>query len=129
MKSNDIKVKCLLLDWKCDWLTLDWAPHCIGSEAALLVCEASGQELSHRPSQPQVFQSSSTPDGNTEQNETHADLWLQKRVCFCSLPKLQNFFKQMIFGLDEQDEVWSRVQAKSQRCTLMESEFKKQKYR
>lgn len=61
--------------------------------------------------------------------------WFVKRVDKSSIIIHPNrkcskgFLKQMVFGLDERDEVWSRVQAKSQRCTLMETEFKRQKYR
>lgn len=41
----------------------------------------------------------------------------------------QSFIKGIFYGFDDPDEVWSRVQAKSQKCTFLENEFRKQKYR
>uniref|UniRef100_A0A674NZZ9 Transient receptor potential cation channel, subfamily A, member 1b n=1 Tax=Takifugu rubripes TaxID=31033 RepID=A0A674NZZ9_TAKRU len=36
---------------------------------------------------------------------------------------------QLITGIDEKDEIWSRVQAKSQQCSKLQNELQKQKYR
>ncbi|CAF98029.1 unnamed protein product, partial [Tetraodon nigroviridis] len=41
----------------------------------------------------------------------------------------KNYISNLITGIDETDEVWSRVQAKSQQCSQLQSELKKQKHR
>lgn len=46
-------------------------------------------------------------------------------VCFLS----QHYITQLITGIDEKDEVWSRVQAKSQQCSKIQVELQKQKNR
>ncbi|KAK2859429.1 hypothetical protein Q5P01_004049 [Channa striata] len=61
--------------------------------------------------------------------------WFMKRVDKPSLTVYPNhkcsrhFLKELILGEDETNEVWSRVQAKSQGCSVVENELKKQKYR
>ncbi|KAM9337048.1 transient receptor potential cation channel subfamily A member 1b [Symphorus nematophorus] len=61
--------------------------------------------------------------------------WFVKRVDKRSITIYPNrkcskhYIKQLITGGEETTEVWSRVQAKSQKCTLIEDELKKQKYR
>lgn len=52
-------------------------------------------------------------------------------VCLCLIftPLLQHYISQLITGIDETDEVWSRVQAKSQQCSKLQNELQKQKYR
>lgn len=42
---------------------------------------------------------------------------------------LQHYIHQVITGIDEKDEVWSRVQAKSQRCSKLGNALQKQKHR
>lgn len=45
---------------------------------------------------------------------------------FCN----QQFLKKLITGgAEETAEVWSRLQAKSKRCTVIENELNKQKFR
>lgn len=46
-----------------------------------------------------------------------------------STPVLQHYINQLMTGVDEKDEVWSRVQAKSQQCSKLQSEIQKQKCR
>ncbi|TNM96262.1 hypothetical protein fugu_015923 [Takifugu bimaculatus] len=41
----------------------------------------------------------------------------------------KHHISQLITGIDETDEVWSRVQAKSQQCSKLQNELQKQKYR
>lgn len=50
-------------------------------------------------------------------------------LCLIFTPLLQHYFSQLITGIDETDEVWSRVQAKSQQCSKLQNELQKQKYR
>lgn len=50
------------------------------------------------------------------------------RVCSILKNKQQHYLRQLITG-DEETEVWSRLQAKSQSCTFLENELKKQKHR
>uniref|UniRef100_A0AAQ6IBA6 Ion transport domain-containing protein n=1 Tax=Anabas testudineus TaxID=64144 RepID=A0AAQ6IBA6_ANATE len=42
---------------------------------------------------------------------------------------LQHYLRQLFTSEDETDEVWSRLQAKSQNCPVIENELKKQKSR
>lgn len=42
---------------------------------------------------------------------------------------LQHFLQQFLSGEEEKNEVWSRLQSKSQACTSLENELKKQKSR
>ncbi|XP_037549697.1 transient receptor potential cation channel subfamily A member 1b [Nematolebias whitei] len=61
--------------------------------------------------------------------------WLMKRVDKPSVIIYPNrkcskhFLQQFLSGEEEKNEVWSRVQSKSQACTLIENELKKQKSR
>ncbi|XP_035510152.1 transient receptor potential cation channel subfamily A member 1b [Morone saxatilis] len=61
--------------------------------------------------------------------------WFVKRVDKSSITVYPNrkcskhFIRQLFTGDDETDEVWSRLQAKSQRCPAIENELTKQKYR
>uniref|UniRef100_A0A087Y4N8 Transient receptor potential cation channel, subfamily A, member 1b n=1 Tax=Poecilia formosa TaxID=48698 RepID=A0A087Y4N8_POEFO len=61
--------------------------------------------------------------------------WFMKRVDKPSVTIYPNrkcsrhFLKQMISGEDERSEVWTRLQSKSQSCTFVENELKKQKAR
>uniref|UniRef100_A0A8D3B0X1 Transient receptor potential cation channel, subfamily A, member 1b n=1 Tax=Scophthalmus maximus TaxID=52904 RepID=A0A8D3B0X1_SCOMX len=54
--------------------------------------------------------------------------WFMKRVDKPSITIYPNR-KQLITGDDEPSEVWSRLQAKSQKCPLIENELRKQKSR
>nr|XP_046228098.1 transient receptor potential cation channel subfamily A member 1b [Scatophagus argus] len=61
--------------------------------------------------------------------------WFVKRVDKSSIIIYPNrkcskhYLTQLIIGEKEKNEVWSRVQAKSQQCSIIETELKKQKYR
>ncbi|XP_017261877.1 transient receptor potential cation channel subfamily A member 1b [Kryptolebias marmoratus] len=61
--------------------------------------------------------------------------WLMKRVDKPSITIYPNrkcsrhFLQQFLSGEEEKNEVWSRLQSKSQACTLIETELKKQKSR
>ncbi|PWA18222.1 hypothetical protein CCH79_00004232 [Gambusia affinis] len=61
--------------------------------------------------------------------------WFMKRVDKPSVTIYPNrkcskhFLKQMISGEDERSEVWTRLQSKSQSCTFVENELKRQKTR
>lgn len=41
----------------------------------------------------------------------------------------QHYIKQLITGDDDESEVWTRLHAKSQKCSFLEDELKKQKRR
>ncbi|XP_041823420.1 transient receptor potential cation channel subfamily A member 1b [Melanotaenia boesemani] len=61
--------------------------------------------------------------------------WFMKRVDKPSITIYPNrkcskhFLKQLISGEEEQNEVWSHMKSKSQSCTLLENEIRKQKSR
>ncbi|MEQ2162397.1 hypothetical protein GOODEAATRI_019352, partial [Goodea atripinnis] len=61
--------------------------------------------------------------------------WIMKRVDKPSVTIYPNrkcskhFLKQLISGEEERSEVWTRLQSKSQGCTFVENELKKQKTR
>ncbi|XP_035475477.2 transient receptor potential cation channel subfamily A member 1b isoform X1 [Scophthalmus maximus] len=61
--------------------------------------------------------------------------WFMKRVDKPSITIYPNrkcskhYIRQLITGDDEPSEVWSRLQAKSQKCPLIENELRKQKSR
>lgn len=61
--------------------------------------------------------------------------WFMKRVDKPSVTIYPNrkcsrhILRQIIFGEEETNEVWNRLQSKSQACTLLETELKKQKLR
>ncbi|KAM4544029.1 transient receptor potential cation channel subfamily A member 1b [Fundulus diaphanus] len=61
--------------------------------------------------------------------------WVMKRVDKPSVTIYPNrkcsrhFLKQMISGEEERSEVWTRLQSKSQSCTFVENELRKQKAR
>lgn len=61
--------------------------------------------------------------------------WFMKRVDKPSVTIYPNrkcsrhFLKQLIFGEEETNEVWNRLQSKSQACTVLETELRKQKLR
>ncbi|XP_013857780.1 transient receptor potential cation channel subfamily A member 1b [Austrofundulus limnaeus] len=61
--------------------------------------------------------------------------WFMKRVDKPSITIYPNrkcsrhFLQQFLSGEEEKNEVWSRVQSKSQACTSLENELKKQKSR
>ncbi|XP_047424377.1 transient receptor potential cation channel subfamily A member 1b [Mugil cephalus] len=61
--------------------------------------------------------------------------WIMKRVDKPSITIYPNrkcsrrFFSQILSGEEETNEVWTRLQTKSQSCTFVENELRKQKFR